>query len=70
MVTYEQSGKRWVVRRVDGSLLKNDKGNTKYYRLEEMAKMFADNVTEREKNPRPPSWRDVVREVRARTLHP
>jgi hypothetical protein len=70
MATYEPHGKRWVVRRADGSLLKNEKGNTKFFRLEEMAKLFTDNVTWQENNPRPPSWRDVIREVRARTLHP
>lgn len=67
MATYEQSGKRWVVRRVDGTLLLGDKGKPRYFRSEEWAKQYADNVTGQENNPRPPSWRDVVREVRART---
>ncbi len=70
MATYEESGgrwgeSRWIVRRADGSLLLNDKGNTKYFRLESNAKSAAEDLTEQENNPGALSWQTVMREAAA-----
>ena len=69
MATIEQNGKRWHIRLADGSLLLDKKtGKTRYFNKAEWAQFFADNITEQEKHPRLPSWRQVVIEARAKVM--
>ena len=69
MAAYEPSGKRWHVRRADGSLLTNNRtGKTRYFAREDTAQWWARNITEQEQNPRPPSWREAVIEARAKVF--
>jgi hypothetical protein len=69
MATYEPSGKRWHIRRADGSLLANNQtGKTRYFTREDTAEWWARNITEQEQNPRSPSWRQVVNEARTKVF--
>jgi hypothetical protein len=66
MATIEQNGKRWNIRKADGTLLMTTKGKPRYFNTQEWAEFFCQNVTNQEQNPPKPSWRQAVREARAK----
>jgi hypothetical protein len=68
MAEIVQIGKRWRVKRADGSyLLNNHTGKIAYFNKQAMAQFRADMLTKREQEgPRPPSWRQAVIEARAK----
>jgi hypothetical protein len=67
MAAIEKNGKRWNIRKADGTVLLDTKtGKPRYFLKEEWAELFADNVTNQEQNPHQPSWREAVQEARAK----
>lgn len=67
MATIEQNGKRWNIRKADGTLLMDKQtGKPRYFNKQEWAEFFCRNVTNQEQNPPKPSWRDAVQEARAK----
>ena len=67
MAAIEKNGKRWNIRKADGTLLLDRKtGRPRYFNTEKWAEFFAGNVTDQEQNPRQPSWREAVQEARAK----